>query len=73
MEETCHVCGQPLDELYAVSCVACGRKIHFQSTEPAGNDCGHILMQLGVCGLAFMCNPCSDQLSASEKGNSASP
>ena len=61
MEETCHVCGQFLDEVYAVSCFGCGRKSHFESVEPPGDNCGYILRELDVSGLAFMCKQCLDE------------
>jgi hypothetical protein len=56
----CHVCGQPLDEMYAVACSACGRKIHFESTDSPGTSCGSVITQLYVCGLSFICTPCVD-------------
>ena len=59
MEEICSVCGKPLDEIYAVSCIACGRKIHFSPAETSRDDCSHIVTQLYTCGLAFVCKHCS--------------
>jgi len=63
MQETCHVCGQPLDDIYSVSCIACHREVHFRSADAPGQDCCQILTQLGVCGLAFLCNTCRERLS----------
>ena len=65
MSEICHVCGQPLDELYYVSCVACGRRVHFRSSENSDDiDCAYIVSQVNVCGLAFICNSCHKQASS---------
>jgi hypothetical protein len=61
MNEVCHVCGKPLDELYAVTCMSCGRKIHFPAVESAGDDCGSIVTELYACALAFVCKCCSEQ------------
>jgi len=59
MEEICNVCGKALDEIYAVSCISCGGKIHFPSSESAGDTCGSIVTQWNICGLAFVCKNCS--------------
>ena len=59
MEEVCSVCGKVLDEIYAVSCIGCGGKIHFPSAEGAENTCGYIVTQWNICGLAFLCKKCS--------------
>jgi len=61
MAEVCHVCGKPLDEIYSVSCMVCGRKIHFPSAETADKGCGHIVTQWYACALSFECNRCSEQ------------
>jgi len=59
MEEVCSVCGKPLDEIYAVSCIGCGGKIHFPSAENVKDSCGSIVTQWNICGLAFVCKKCS--------------
>ena len=61
MEEICHVCGKPLDEIYAVSCIGCGRRIHFAPEESAKESCANIVTQVYACGLAFVCKQCSAQ------------
>ena len=66
MGDTCHVCGQPLDDKNAVNCISCGRNIHFQSSDSPGDDCSHVLTRPNVCGLSFMCNPCFDRTSSSD-------
>ena len=64
MAGTCHVCGKPLDEIYAVNCMGCGRKIHFSTTDDTPeHNCCSIVTQLHACGLAFICNSCSEQQS----------
>ena len=60
MVEVCSVCGKPLDEIYAVSCIGCGGKIHFSSDENVGDTCGSIVTQWNVCGLAFVCKNCTE-------------
>ncbi len=67
MGETCHVCGKLLDEVYAVSCFGCGSKFHFESAEPPGDNCGSILRELDVFGLAFMCKQCLDEYLAQRR------
>jgi hypothetical protein len=59
MEEVCSVCGKPLDEIYAVSCIGCGGKIHFPSAENSGYSCGSIVTQWNICGITFVCKKCS--------------
>ena len=61
MEDNCHVCGQPVDDIYGVDCTVCGKKIHCPSEENAESYCGRPVTQLYACGLSFMCNPCSDR------------
>jgi len=61
MEEICNVCGKPLDEIYAVSCIGCGRKIHFPAAESVNDSCGSIVNQWNICGLAFVCKRCSNE------------
>lgn len=67
MEELCPVCNEPLDEIYAVTCVVCGRKVHFHSSELPGDDCCQVVTQFGACGLSFMCNPCAMHVKAQER------
>ena len=64
MDNICHVCGQPLDEIYPVSCIRCGRRVHFRTADSQGNDCCRILTQLSLCGLAFICNLCDQHASS---------
>lgn len=64
MEETCPICGCPLDDLYVVSCMACGRRVHFQSVESGDESCSGIVSQLCLCGLAFLCNSCQGEAAA---------
>jgi len=64
MEETCPICERPLDDLYAVNCMACGRRVHFRSEESGGESCSHIASQLCLCGLAFLCNSCRGEVTA---------
>jgi len=59
MEEICSVCGKLLDEIYAVSCIDCGGKMHFPAAESAEDSCGSIVTQWNMCGLAFVCKRCS--------------
>jgi hypothetical protein len=64
METTCPICERPLDDLYAVSCMACGRRVHFRSAESGGESCSRIVSQLCLCGLAFLCNSCQGEAEA---------
>jgi hypothetical protein len=59
VEEVCGVCGKLLDEIYAVSCIGCGGKIHFPAAENVKDNCGSIVTQWNICGLAFVCKKCS--------------
>ncbi len=61
MAEICSVCSKPLDKTNAVTCIGCGREIHFPSEESAEDSCGFIVTQWNVCGLAFVCKLCSNQ------------
>ena len=48
--ETCHVCNQPLDDVYSVTCTVCHRRVHFQSAEGAAQACSRLHIQLLACG-----------------------
>jgi hypothetical protein len=61
MEEICSVCGKPVDEIYAVSCIGCGGKIHFPAADTSENNYGSIVTQWNICGLAFVCKRCSNE------------
>ena len=61
MAETCRVCGEELDEIYTVTCVVCGGKVHFKSVESPEGDCCQVVTQMGACGLSFMCNQCAEK------------
>ncbi len=67
MEETCHVCGKPLDEICAVNCVVCGGKVHFNPAGSPGNDCCGVVTQIGACGLSFVCNDCDEKIKSRER------
>ena len=58
LDERCRICGEPVDEVYAVTCIACGRRVHFNSIDAPGTDCSRIVSQLNLCGLAFICSQC---------------
>ena len=60
MDVICHVCGKPVDDVYGVDCIVCGRKFHYPSQENAEYYCGRPVTQLYACGLSFMCNLCSE-------------
>jgi len=70
MEEPCHICSRPLDEIYAVSCLNCDKKSHFESAEPQGSNCGRILTELDQCGLSFICNDCLDKIKSKDAKDS---
>ncbi len=58
MQECCHVCGRPLDDVYAVHCSVCGRDIHFEPGAPEGENCAFVDARLNICGLSFICSAC---------------
>jgi hypothetical protein len=68
--ETCHVCNQPLDDVYSVTCTVCHRRVHFQSAEDAAQACSRLHIQLLVCGLAFICEPCFQGASSPREADS---
>jgi hypothetical protein len=61
MEELCGVCGKPLDGIYDVTCMACGRKIHFPAVDTQGHSCACVVTQLYACALAFLCKNCAEE------------
>lgn len=63
LQECCHVCGRPLDEVYAVLCSVCHRDIHFEPAGPEGENCASVVTRLNVCGLSFICSACLGQQS----------
>jgi hypothetical protein len=67
LEEVCPVCRQPLDEVYAVTCVACGQRVHFDSGDSPESECSRIVSQFTLCGLAFICNDCHEQALAGDQ------
>ncbi len=60
-EEMCGVCGGALDGIYSVTCMTCGRKIHFLAVETPQYNCGSVVTQLYACALAFLCKHCAEQ------------
>ena len=58
MDDVCHVCGRALQEPYIVTCMACGRRTHFQSADETEASCSQVISHLTICGLSFLCNPC---------------
>lgn len=60
-EELCGVCGGPLDGIYDVTCMACGRKIYFPAVETQEYRCASVVTQLYACALAFLCKNCAGE------------
>lgn len=57
----CAVCGDPLDEIYSVTCMSCGKNIHFPAADTSQRTCAYVVTQLYVCALAFLCKNCAEQ------------
>lgn len=66
LDEKCAICGEPVDEVYGVTCLACGRRVHYTGAGAPGNDCSLIVSHLNLCGLAFMCNQCCEDAVAKD-------
>ena len=58
VNEMCAICGEPIDDVCGVSCIACGKRVHFRGADAPGPDCSRIVSQLDLCGLAFICEAC---------------
>ena len=59
-EETCCVCGQPLDGENMMNCTLCSRPFHLaMSLKSEAPNCGRYMLAEGSWGLAFVCNVCA--------------
>ncbi|MDY6918461.1 MAG: hypothetical protein SVP26_11105 [Chloroflexota bacterium] len=62
MEETCDVCGKPLDDKNYARCRICGRKFHMAwSVDADVENCGCVWFNNQSCGMAFACRSCIDE------------
>ena len=67
LEQSCCVCGEPLDSDNMSHCHICGGYFHMAwSTEAQVKECGQYGMYENCCGLVFVCNHCGENLSAKE-------
>ena len=67
LDERCPICGEPVDDVYAVSCIACGKHVHYTGGAAPENDCSRIVSQLNLCGLAFICTQCYEDAMPKDK------
>ena len=67
LDETCPICGEPIDDVCGVSCIACGKRVHFKGADAPGTDCSRIVSQLELCGLAFICTRCYEDTMPGDK------
>lgn len=59
MEEICHVCGEPLDDVDRAHCNWCGEPFHFaMSITSQTQDCGRVWIDEELLALTFICQSC---------------
>jgi hypothetical protein len=58
-EESCVICGEPLDGVHQTSCQMCGGKFHQPWSQDSGvPQCGHIGSHEEALAIVFLCNDC---------------